>query len=55
MILDIIYISIELLDKGVYIRGGMTYGKLYHENNICFGPAMVEAYSLEQKLYIQEL
>ena len=49
LVLDIIYISIELLDKGVYIRGGMTYGKLYHENNICFGPAMVEVYSLEQE------
>ena len=49
LVLDIIYITIELLDKGVYIRGGMTYGKLYHEGNICFGPAMVEAYSLEQK------
>ncbi|WCB33603.1 hypothetical protein PGW91_05310 [Fusobacterium nucleatum] len=49
LVLDIIYITIELLDKGVYIRGGMTYGKLYHENNICFGPAMVEAYSLEQE------
>ncbi|WP_338965056.1 hypothetical protein [Fusobacterium nucleatum] len=49
LVLDIIYISIELLDKGIYIRGGMTYGKLYHEDNICFGPAMVEAYNLEQK------
>ena len=49
LVLDIIYITIELLDKGVYIRGGMTYGKLYHENNICFGPAMVEVYSLEQE------
>lgn len=49
LILDIIYIFIELLEKGVYIRGGITYGKLYHEGNICFGPAMVEAYSLEQK------
>ena len=49
LVLDIIYITIELLNKGVYIRGGMTYGKLYHENNICFGPAMVEAYSLEQE------
>ena len=39
LVLDIIYISIELLDKGVYIRGGMTYGKLYLikiENNICY-------------------
>lgn len=49
LVLDIIYISIELLDKGIYIRGGMTYGKLYHEDNICFGPAMIEAYNLEQK------
>ena len=49
LIFDIIYIFNELLDKGVYIRGGMTYGKLYHEGNVCFGPAMVEAYSLEQE------
>lgn len=50
LVLDIIYISIELLDKDIYICGGMTYGKLYHEGNICFGLAMVEAYSLEQKV-----
>lgn len=27
----------------------MTYGKLYHEDNICFGPAMIKAYNLEQE------
>jgi len=49
LVLDIIYVSIKLLDKSIYIRGGMTYGKLYHEDNICFGPAMIKAYNLEQE------
>ena len=27
----------------------MTYGKLYHEDNICFGPEMIKDYNLEQE------
>ena len=32
---------------GVLIRGGFTFGQLYHENGVVFGEAMVEAHDLE--------
>jgi hypothetical protein len=34
---------------GVIIRGGFTFGQLYHENGVVFGEAMVDAYQLECK------
>ncbi|MBJ7945107.1 hypothetical protein JDS95_02820 [Bacillus cereus group sp. N24] len=33
--------------NGYLIRGGITSGKLYHDERIVFGPAMNEAYRLE--------
>jgi hypothetical protein len=32
---------------GVLIRGGLSYGQLYHEGGVTFGEAMVDAYELE--------
>src|ERR1700738_2452509 len=32
---------------GVLIRGGFSFGQLYHENGVVFGEAMVDAYQLE--------
>ncbi|WP_293721813.1 hypothetical protein [Phascolarctobacterium succinatutens] len=32
------------------MRGGLTYGQLYHKGDICFGPAMNRAYELESKI-----
>lgn len=32
---------------GVLIRGGFSFGQLYHQNGVVFGEAMVEAYCLE--------
>lgn len=37
---------------GFFVRGGITYGKLYHNGNVCFGPAMNRAYELESHLAI---
>jgi hypothetical protein len=34
---------------GVLIRGGYSFGQLYHENGVVFGEAMVDAYQLESK------
>ena len=33
-----------------FIRGGITFGKIYHEANICYGPAFIKAYELESKV-----
>ena len=36
-----------LLQKGFLIRGGITVGKLYHKENVVFGPALIEAVKIE--------
>lgn len=40
----------NVISKGFLLRGGMTYGKLFHKNNQCFGPAMLKAYYLENNV-----
>jgi hypothetical protein len=37
---------------GVLIRGGYCHGQLYHENNVVFGEAMVDAHRLERDVAI---
>lgn len=41
-------IFVSFLNEGIIIRGGISCGKLFHQDNIVFGPAMVEAHLLEQ-------
>lgn len=55
--IDIFISTIKrLLDSYVmyelFLRGGISFGKLYHQNDIVFGPAMNEAYKLESKFAI---
>lgn len=40
-------LAYALARKNFFLRGGITYGKLYHVENKCFGPAMNKAYALE--------
>lgn len=40
----------SFLNEGIVIRGGISCGKLFHQDNIVFGPAMVEAHLLEQNV-----
>lgn len=35
---------------GVLVRGGLSFGQLYHEGGVVFGEAMVDAYALENKV-----
>ncbi|KFN38722.1 MAG: hypothetical protein JU82_10410 [Sulfuricurvum sp. MLSB] len=37
------------LHAGMFIRGGITRGAIYHDNNMVFGPALNKAYQLESK------
>jgi hypothetical protein len=39
----------DLLTEGFLARGGVTLGKLYHRENMIFGPALIDAVNLEQK------
>lgn len=51
-LLDLVHAQGELVHRGIFVRGGLTVGKLYHRDNVLFGPAMVQAYDLESKLAI---
>ena len=48
LVANLIYIGGKLIQAGVAWRGGMTVGNLIHEDNIVMGPALIEAYQLEQ-------
>jgi hypothetical protein len=39
----------ELAFEGIFVRGGVTIGEIYFENNKLFGPALVRAYDIERK------
>ena len=48
-LLDILWVQVSLAQKGYLCRGGVTRGRLIHTPKLLFGPAMVEAYTLESK------
>jgi hypothetical protein len=53
--LMLIYVSglqYQFMTKGFYLRGGLTVGGYYSDNNIIFSNALVEAYKLESKYAI---
>lgn len=52
IISDIANVCKNLLSKNIFVRGGISYGLMIHDNNICFGPAMIKAYKLENDIAI---
>ncbi|MEZ2659521.1 hypothetical protein [Aneurinibacillus aneurinilyticus] len=50
LLVDVCHLQLNLLDKGFFVRGGVSVGKLYHEGNMVFGPALAEARQLEAKV-----
>ena len=45
-------LQIKLRPFNVFVRGGISYGELYHKGNICFGDALIKAYDIESKIAI---
>src|SRR5690606_25095843 len=41
-----------LFSRGIYARGSIVIGDIFHEGNFVFGPAMIEAYALESKIAV---
>jgi hypothetical protein len=39
-----------LIKKKVLIRGAITVGGLYRDNDVVFGPALISSYDMEEKL-----
>ena len=46
------FIQAELARHGYLIRGAITVGDLYIDEDMVFGPALIEAYDAESKLAI---
>lgn len=45
---EISFFVFQMLSMGFFVRGGLSYGDVYHKGNICFGPALVKSVSLEE-------
>lgn len=52
LLLDIIHIQLDMLSKGILMRGATTVGGLFHDDNIVYGPAMITAYDLESNVAV---
>ena len=52
MMTSLFITSLLELNPSRFMRGAITVGNLYHKNNTVFGPALVEAVSLEEKYAI---
>lgn len=48
MLYDMYFLQIELVQRGILVRGAITMGLLFHDQHIVFGPALVEAVELEK-------
>jgi len=48
MLYDIFFLQIELVQRGILVRGAITSGPLFHDADTIFGPALVEAAELEK-------
>lgn len=46
---DIQILLVNLVLKGIVMRGAISYGQLFHSEKYLFGPAFVEAYLTETK------
>ncbi len=52
LLMDLLHLSWRLINEKVLLRGGITMGNLYHEDNIAYGKAFIDAYTLESKYAI---
>ena len=43
-------LTLHLLNRGYFIRGGLVKGPLFHDENVVFGDALVKAYQLESEV-----
>lgn len=49
-LINFLHVSLEFAYKGFLTRGGISVGKLIHTEKHIFGPALVEAYTLESRV-----
>jgi hypothetical protein len=49
VLLDIMWVQVNLVLRGILCRGAVTRGKLVHTPKVLFGSGMIDAYVLESK------
>lgn len=49
-LINFLHVGFEFANKGFLTRGGIAVGKLIHTSKHIFGPALVEAYTLESRI-----
>ena len=52
LLMDLSRMSWDLIKKGIFIRGGIAIGNLYHSDDVVFGKALNDAYYLESECAI---
>ncbi len=52
MLSSIKWLTLNLLNHGCFVRGGLTVGLLYHDNDLVFGRPFIEAHELEKNVAI---
>lgn len=45
-------VASELFLNGIWCRGGITTGQIYHKGSVAFGQALIDAYNLESQLAV---
>lgn len=51
-LLDVLHLQFELVNLGIFVRGGITIGDIYFKNKYIFGPGLIKAYELESNTAI---
>lgn len=52
ILMDVVFLCLDLLSANIFVRGAVTHGKMYHDEKVCFGPAMIDAYQKEEKIAV---
>lgn len=52
ILMGLLYLHLDAINHGLLIRGAVTFGKLVHDDNHLFGPAMDEVYKMESECAI---
>ena len=50
ILMSLLYLHLGAIYHGLLIRGAVTFGKLIHDDEHLFGPAMDEAYKMESEI-----
>ena len=47
---DICKIMCRFAEHGIFLRGGISFGLVHHQDNYCYGPALEEACRMEESI-----